>query len=113
MLVPPSSYNTPMGVTRVIREMLNNKHEVFICEMGARRCGEIKELCDIAKPKYGILTSIGNQHLETFGSIENIQKTKYELMQSLPADGKAFFPADGACAKICTVSIPAPSACLG
>ncbi len=96
VLVPPSSYNTPMGVTRVIREMLNNKHEVFICEMGARRCGEIKELCDIAKPKYGILTSIGNQHLETFGSIENIQKTKYELMQSLPADGKAFFPADGA-----------------
>lgn len=95
VLVPPSSYNTPMGVTRVIREMLNEEHEVFVCEMGARRCGEIKELCDIARPKYGILTSIGNQHLETFGSFENIQKTKYELMQALPSDGKGFFPADG------------------
>ena len=41
VLVPPSSYNTPMGVTRVIREMLSDKHEVFVCEMGARRCGEI------------------------------------------------------------------------
>lgn len=96
VLVPPSSYNTPMGVTRVIREMLKDEHEVFICEMGARRCGEIKELCEIVHPQYGLLTSIGNQHLETFGSLENIKNTKYELMQNLQPQGKTFFPADGA-----------------
>lgn len=95
VLVPPSSYNTPMGVTRVIREQLLPEHEVYICEMGARRVGEIEELCQIAKPKYGILTNIGKQHLETFGTLENIVKTKYELAQSLPEDGVAFFPKDG------------------
>ncbi len=101
VLVPPSSYNTPMGLTRAVREMLEPCHEVFIAEMGARRVGEIKELCEIVKPKYGILTSIGSQHLETFGSIENIVKTKYELAQSLPEDGVAFFPEDGAyCSKL-------------
>ncbi|MBE5780878.1 MAG: UDP-N-acetylmuramoyl-tripeptide--D-alanyl-D-alanine ligase [Clostridiales bacterium] len=95
-LVPPSSYNTPMGITRMVREMLTEEHEVMICEMGARRVGEIKELCDIVHPQYGILTSIGPQHLETFLSIENVAGTKYELMQALPKDGIGFFAADDA-----------------
>lgn len=113
VLVPPSSYNTPMGVTRVIREMLKPEHEVFLCEMGARRCGEIRELCDIAKPRYGILTSIGNQHLETFGSEANIEKTKYELMQSLPEDGMGFFPADGAACQRLYETHPGPKCLFG
>lgn len=113
VLVPPSSYNTPMGVTRVIRELLKPEHEVFLCEMGARRCGEIKELCEIAKPQYGILTSIGNQHLETFGSVENIEKTKYELMQSLPEDGMGFFPADGAACQRLYEAHPGPKCLFG
>ena len=96
VLVPPSSYNTPMGVTRVIREQLLPEHEVYICEMGARRVGEIDELCQITKPKYGIITNIGKQHLETFGTLENVARTKYELAQDLPEDGVAFFPKDGA-----------------
>lgn len=101
VLVPPASYNTPMGLTRAVREMLEPSHEVFIAEMGARRVGEINELCDIVKPRYGILTSIGSQHLETFGSIENIANTKFELAQSLPDSGVAFFPEDGAyCSKL-------------
>jgi UDP-N-acetylmuramoyl-tripeptide--D-alanyl-D-alanine ligase len=94
VLVPPASYNTPMGLTRVIREQLKNAHEVFIAEMGARHVGDIRELCDIVHPKFGLLTSVGPQHLETFGSIENIANTKYELIDSLPSDGCAFFPAD-------------------
>lgn len=56
--------------------------------------GDIKEICELVKPKYGIITSIGKQHLETFKTIENIIKTKNELMESLPEDGVAFFPAD-------------------
>ncbi len=94
VLVPPSSYNTPMGLTRMIREQLDKTHEVFIAEMGARRTGEIKELCDLVHPQYGILTSVGKQHLETFKTLENITKTKYELIEALPKDGMAFFPSD-------------------
>lgn len=94
VLVPPASYNTPMGLTRVVREQLKNAHEVFIAEMGARHVGDIRELCELVHPKYGLLTSVGPQHLETFGSIENIARTKYELIEGLPEDGCAFFPAD-------------------
>ena len=55
--------------------------------MGAYKMGEIKELCDLVKPKYGILTKIGTAHIEIFGSQENIQKGKFELIESLPSDG--------------------------
>lgn len=94
VLVPPSSYNTPMGVTRVVREQLKNAHEVMIAEMGARYVGDIRELCELVHPQYGLLTSVGPQHLDTFGNIDNIAKTKYELIEGLPADGCSFFPAD-------------------
>lgn len=79
VLMTPASYNTTMGVVKVIRENLKPSHEVFICEMGARRKGEIKEICDIVLPDHAIITSVGPQHLETFGSIENIIETKLEL----------------------------------
>ncbi len=94
VLVPPSSYNTPMGLTRVVREQMKPSHEVFIAEMGARHVGDIKELCGLVHPKFGLITSVGPQHLETFGSIETIASTKYELIESLPPDGCAFFPGD-------------------
>ncbi len=79
VLATPESYNTPMGVTRTINEMLRPTHQIFICEMGARNVGDIKELCDMVHPDYGIVTSIGPQHLESFKSLENIQATKFEL----------------------------------
>lgn len=82
-LMTPESYNTTMGVVRTIREKLKPIHEVFVCEMGAQNTGEIKEICDIVQPDCGIITSIGPQHLETFKSIENIIKTKFELYDSL------------------------------
>ena len=104
-LVTPSSYNTPMGVTRVIREQLMPDHEVFIAEMGARHVGDIKEMCELVKPMHGLLTSIGPQHLETFGSIENVAATKYELMEALPENGIAIFPDDGAhCTRLYTTT---------
>ena len=95
-LVTPSSYNTPMGVTRIIREKLLPTHQVFVAEMGARHVGDIKELCRLVHPKYGVLTSVGPQHLDTFKTIERIKKTKYELMDAIPKDGWCFFPDDGA-----------------
>ncbi|WP_207670895.1 UDP-N-acetylmuramoyl-tripeptide--D-alanyl-D-alanine ligase [Caloramator sp. E03] len=93
-LMTPESYNTPMGITKVIREQLKEEHEVFVCEMGARYVGDIKTLCRLANPSIGVLTSIGKQHLETFKSIENIAKTKYELIESLPENGVAIFNGD-------------------
>ena len=95
VLATPASFNTPMGLSRVVNEQLRPEHELFIAEMGARHVGDIKELCELVKPKYGLLTSIGPQHLETFGSIENIAGTKNELIEALPEDGIAFFSSDG------------------
>lgn len=94
VLATPASFNTPMGLTRVIREQLMPSHHVFIGEMGARHNGEIKELCDLVHPTIGILTSIGPQHLDTFHSIENIEKTKYAIIESLPQDGLGVFSDD-------------------
>ena len=91
VLMTPESYNTTMGVVKVVRGQLNATHEIFLCEMGAKNVGEIKEICDIVKPKHGIITSIGPQHLETFKSIDNIIKTKFELADSLPDNDGIIF----------------------
>ena len=90
VLMTPGSFNTPLGVTRTIREQLQPIHEVFIAEMGAKQTGDIQEICDIVKPKYGILTSVGLQHLETFGSFENVKKTKLEIIAALPSEGVGY-----------------------
>lgn len=86
-LMTPASFNTPMGVTRTIREYLKPTHQVFVCEMGADHVGDIKELSEFVRPKYGVVTSIGPQHLATFGSLENIINEKMKLVELLPDDG--------------------------
>lgn len=94
-LKTPESFNTPMGVTITVRQHLKPTHEYFICEMGARRVHEIKELCDIAHPHDGIITSVGPQHLETFNSIENVVNTKFELADCVQAgSGKIYLNGD-------------------
>lgn len=94
VLVTPESYNTTLGVVRTVRERLRPTHEIFVCEMGAKGVGEIKEICDIVHPQMGIITSIGPQHLETFLSIENVIETKFELEKALPQDGIIFLNTD-------------------
>lgn len=90
-LMTPESYNTTMGVVRTINEKLSSTHQLFVCEMGAKYVGDIKEICDIVDPTYGILTAIGPQHLDTFKSLDNVRKTKLELVDSLPQEnGLAF-----------------------
>ena len=87
VLKTPESYNTPYGIAMVVDLELDDSYEYFICEMGAYRTGEIKEICDMVHPKYGVLTGINEQHLETFGSLENTMKGKFELIDSLPENG--------------------------
>ena len=86
----PGSYNTTMGVVKTVNQNINSTHQIFVCEMGAIYIGDIQEICDIVKPKYGILTAIGPQHLDTFKSIENVKKGKMELLENLPDDGIGF-----------------------
>ena len=86
-LPSPKNFNTPYGLIITVNNYLDKFDDVLIAEMGAYKIGEIKELCDLVKPKYGILTKIGTAHIEIFGSQENIQKGKFELIESLPHDG--------------------------
>lgn len=87
VLVTPGNFNTLLGVIRTIREQLRPYHQVFIVEMGAKQNNDIKEICDLVHPTIGIVTAVGEMHLETFKTVENIQETKFELINSLPAGG--------------------------
>ncbi len=87
-LMTPESYNTPMGICKVINDQLTDEHKYFIVEMGARQRGDIKELCRLVSPTIGVITSLGPQHLETFGTIENVVRTKFELLVGLGPLGK-------------------------
>ena len=90
----PGNYNTTLGVIRSVREGLRPVHEIFLCEMGARHVGDIADICKLAQPDMGIITSIGPQHLETFGSVENIVGTKLELADAVKGKGPVFLNFD-------------------
>ena len=83
----PKNFNTQYGLIITINNYIDKFNDIFIAEMGAFKRGRIKLLCNLVKPKYGIITSIGTAHLDTFGSRENVQKGKFELIESLPSDG--------------------------
>lgn len=87
VLKTPESYNTVLGIAKVIDLELDSFYQYFICEMGAYKRGEIKEIAEMVKPQYAILTGINEQHLEMFGSLENTVRAKFELIDALPADG--------------------------
>jgi len=90
----PKSFNTPYGIISSVNNHLDKFNDVFIAEMGAFKIGDIRTLCKLVKPKYGIITSIGEAHLESFGSKENIMKGKFELIESLSNDGLAILNGD-------------------
>lgn len=68
----PYSYNTPVGIAKFINGGGINGAEVIIFEMGARKTGDISELCDLVDPDYSVLTGIAPQHLETFKTVDAI-----------------------------------------
>lgn len=94
LLKTPGSYNTPMGLCKIINERMEPHHELFVTEMGATRKGDIKELCELAPPDVGVITATGQAHLATFGTLENIAQTKFELANALRPDGALFINSD-------------------
>ncbi|MCL2483933.1 MAG: Mur ligase family protein [Firmicutes bacterium] len=109
----PKSFNTPMGLVKTVNQMLKdsakeekvleshkpvseilklkNPYDILICEMGAKRRGNIRELMYFIKPTVGILTAVSAQHLKTFKNIETIKKTKNELVENLVPGGFMVF----------------------
>src|SRR5699024_2753929 len=90
----PGSYNTPMGICKVINNDLKAHHQVLVLEMGARYEGNIDELCDIVEPDISVVTNVGIAHLETFGSQDAIARTKSTLVKRTKPDGTAVLNAD-------------------
>ena len=88
-LPTPKSYNTLMGVTRTINEYLEPRHRAFVVEMDAYGLGEIAAMCRLVDPTLAIITSVGPQHLERFGTVERISDAMYELIAALPAGAPA------------------------
>lgn len=97
VLKTPRSFNTPLGITRTIREDMRDDHEIFVVEMGAYEPGNIRELCRfVGPPEVSAITGINEQHLERMGSIENTIRTKYEIVEETRPGGTAVFNIDNA-----------------
>lgn len=94
VLNTPESHNTPMGLSKVINNQLEDRHDVFIAEMGSMKIGDIKSLTDLVSPEIGVITSIGESNMETFINIDNITKTQYELIEGLSTEGIGIFNYD-------------------
>ena len=78
----PGNLNNHIGVPLSLLR-INDQHEIAVIEMGANHAGEIAELCQIALPDSGLITNIGKDHLEGFGTIENTAKANAELFEFL------------------------------
>ncbi len=83
----PKSFNTPLGITQTVLELVKENTDVFICEVGAYKKGEIAKITKLIKPSIGIITAVAPQHLEKFGSLENIARAKFELAENVKSEG--------------------------
>src|SRR5262245_30585998 len=93
-LAASGSINTLMGVTRHIREELVFGHRYMVVEMGAFKTGSIRRLCQLTPPSAGLITAVGDMHLERFGSLDEIVRAKSELAQAIPPGGILVVNAD-------------------
>ncbi len=114
----PESYNTPLGIAKAIEKTDLGAYDVFIAEMGARREGDIRELCELVRPDHCVITGICAQHTETFGSIEGVIRAKGEILAGTKEGGFAFVASDEntdkldvAAAKLTKVSVGGHGEC--
>jgi UDP-N-acetylmuramoyl-tripeptide--D-alanyl-D-alanine ligase len=92
VLSTPRSHNTPMGLSLALNGARIQDYDIFVAEMGARNVGDIKELCELCPPDYSLITGICSQHLESFGTLENIVKAKSEIITA--TKNKTFVASD-------------------
>ncbi|MBI2018633.1 UDP-N-acetylmuramoyl-tripeptide--D-alanyl-D-alanine ligase [Candidatus Daviesbacteria bacterium] len=85
----PKSFNTPIGIAQTVMDLVKEKTDIFICEIGAYKRGEIAKIANLVKPQIGIITAVAPQHLQAFGTLENIAHAKFELPQALEKNGTA------------------------
>lgn len=88
-----ANYNNEVGLPLTLLD-LRPRHERAVLEMGMYALGEIRLLCQIARPRVGIVTNVGPSHLERLGSLEAIADAKAELVESLPPNGVAILNGD-------------------
>jgi len=93
ILRTPGNLNTEIGLPAVLLE-LDKNHQIAVLEMGASHPGDIQRLCEIAAPTEGLITTIREAHLEFFGSLEGVQRTKQELFNYLAPDGLLYVNID-------------------
>ena len=94
VLYTPGNFNTLLGITRTIRTQLKPTHEIFVCEVGIDRVGEMEKINKLVQSNFCMITAIGPQHLETFKTQENIIKSKLKIMDGLKDGGVAFLNLD-------------------
>ncbi|HEX2045344.1 MAG TPA: UDP-N-acetylmuramoyl-tripeptide--D-alanyl-D-alanine ligase [Gaiellaceae bacterium] len=91
-VVAEGSQNNEIGLPLTLCR-LEADTEVAIVEMGMRGLGQIAELCELARPDVGVITSVGPVHLELLGTVARVAQAKAEVVQSLPPGGTAVVPA--------------------
>lgn len=94
VLRTPGNFNTLLGITRTIREHLKPTHEIFVCEVGIDRVGQMDKIIKLITPNHVVITSLGIQHLETFKTFENLKNSKLTLLKGLKGEGIAFLNHD-------------------
>lgn len=98
VLKTEANFNNEIGLPRTLLN-LTKEHQVAVVEMGMRGPGEIAELAGIAKPTAGIVTNVGETHIELLGSLANIAAAKAELVEAVPSQGFVVLNADNAYVK--------------
>ena len=94
MVATEGNLNNHIGVPLTVLS-IRRRHEIAVIEMGANKPGDIKELSDIADPEFGIITNIGKAHIEGFGGLEGVKRTKSELYRHVMSrGGKIIFDKD-------------------
>ncbi len=81
VIATPESYNTPMGIAKTVHSNECEGKQIFIAEMGARKRGDVKELCELVKPDYAVFTGICPQHIATFGDLDGVWAEKSEILR--------------------------------
>src|SRR6185312_4200615 len=92
-IAPAGSLNNELGFPYTVLQA-TEETRFLVLEMGARGIGHIRYLCEIARPRVGVVLNIGAAHIGEFGSVEGTARAKGELVEALPATGVAVLNAD-------------------